>query len=348
MKFVFHYPETNGPDGDLLDSGPLDEVARVTERAGFDALSLTEHPVPGARWLASGGHQSLDPFVALGFVAAATERLRLLPHLALAPYRNPFLLAKAAATLDKLSGGRLILGLGAGYQKSEFHALGVDMDERGALFDEVLDCLPLHWSGEPFSYHGLHFDARDVVALPRPVQDPIPIWIGGNSKAARRRAAERAQGWMPMIGPAELARTTQTRDARLVRRRGRGDPRGRAQRPRRRDARIRSTSSARTPTRRSTSPTVDADRHRAAFAEMEDAGLTWVLVSHPRGEPAATYEFLEASAPTYLGLSELDVQLGQAAQHPGRLVREPTVAGGPVVLLGQPDVARAVRGCARC
>ena len=228
MKFVFHYPETNGPAGDLLDSGPLDEIAGAAERAGFDALSLTEHPVPGARWLASGGHQSLDPFVALGFVAAATERLRLLPHLALAPYRNPFLLAKAAATLDKLSSGRLILGLGAGYQKSEFHALGVDMDERGALFDEVLDCLPLHWSGEPFSYQGLHFDARDVIALPRPVQDPIPIWIGGNSKAARRRVAERGAG---LDADDRLCRAQQDHadgDARLVRRRGRGDPRGRA------------------------------------------------------------------------------------------------------------------------
>jgi probable F420-dependent oxidoreductase len=299
MKFVFHYPETNGPEGDLLDSGPLDDVARAAERAGFDALSLTEHPVPGARWLASGGHQCLDPFVALGFVAAATERLRLLPHLALAPYRNPFLLAKAAATLDKLSGGRLILGLGAGYHKSEFHALGVDMDERGALFDEVLDCLPLHWSGEPFSYRGLHFDARDVVALPRPVQDPIPIWIGGNSKAARRRAAERAQGWMPMIGPAELAKTTDTpmlgsfsdvavaigEVARAAEAAGRTEPLdflcsyG--------DASIHQ-------------PTVEPDRHRAAFAEMERAGLTWLIVSHPRGEPAATYEFVESFGETYL------------------------------------------------
>ena len=299
MKFVFHYPETNGPAGDLLDSGPLDEIACAAERAGFDALSLTEHPVPGARWLASGGHQSLDPFVALGFVAAATERLRLLPHLALAPYRNPFLLAKAAATLDKLSSGRLILGLGAGYQKSEFHALGVDMDERGALFDEVLDCLPLHWSGEPFSYQGLHFDARDVIALPRPVQDPIPIWIGGNSKAARRRVAERAQGWMPMIGSAELSRTTQTamlgsfadvavairEVARAAEAAGRTEP-------------LDFLCSYSDPSIHQ--PAVDADRHREAFAEMEGSGLTWVLVSHPRGEPAAVYEFLEAFGATYL------------------------------------------------
>jgi probable F420-dependent oxidoreductase len=299
VRFVFHYPETNGLEGDLLDSGPLDEVARAAERAGFDALSLTEHPVPGARWLESGGHQSLDPFVALGFVAAATERLRLLPHLALAPYRNPFLLAKAAATLDKLSGGRLILGLGAGYQKSEFYALGVEMDERGALFDEVLDCLPLHWSGEPFSYHGLHFDARDVVALPRPVQDPIPIWVGGNSNAARRRAAERAQGWMPMIGSAELSRTTQTavlstfaEVATAIREvEESAEAAGRTE-PLEflctyTDASIHT-------------PAVDADRHREAFAEMEDAGLTWVLVSHPRSEPEAVYDFVEAFGATYL------------------------------------------------
>jgi len=132
LQFVFHYPETNGSDGDLLDSGALDDVARSAETAGFDALALTEHPIPGARWLHTGGHQSLDPFVALAFAAAATSRLRLLTHLALAPYRNPFLLAKAAATVDKLSGGRMILGLGAGYQKSEFHALREELKAAGA------------------------------------------------------------------------------------------------------------------------------------------------------------------------------------------------------------------------
>jgi probable F420-dependent oxidoreductase len=299
LKFVFHYPETNGTEGDLLDSGPLDEVARAAERAGFDALSLTEHPAPGARWLASGGHQSLDPLVAFGFAAAATERLRLLTHLVLAPYRNPLLLAKAAATLDKLSGGRLILGLGAGYQKSEFYALGVDMDERGVLFDEVLDCLPLHWSGEPFSYKGRHFEARDVVALPRPVQDPIPIWIGGNSKAARRRVVERAQGWMPMIGSAELSKTTQTTmlgsfadvAAAIREVKEAADTAGRTE-P------LDFLCSYSDPS--IADPTVDVDRHREAFAAMADSGLTWVIVSHPRSEPAATYEFLETFGATYL------------------------------------------------
>jgi probable F420-dependent oxidoreductase len=297
LRFVFHYPETQGSVGDLLDSGALDEVARSAEAAGFDAISLTEHPVPGARWLENGGHQSLDPFVALGFVAAATERLRLLTHLALAPYRNPFLLAKAAATVDKLSNGRFILGLGAGYQKSEFHALGVALDERGALFDEVLDCLPLHWKGEPFSYQGRHFDARNVVALPRPVQDPIPIWIGGNSAAARRRVVERAQGWMPMIGPPELARTADTTALATL------DDVAVAVAALKEDAEARGrTEPIDFLTAYSadlTDPTAGVERHRDALGAIEAAGATHVLVTHPRAEPAVVLDWLAAFGETY-------------------------------------------------
>jgi probable F420-dependent oxidoreductase len=299
LRFIFHYPETTGTDADMLDSGPLDEVARVAEAAGFDGLSLTEHPIPGTRWLEAGGHQSLDPLVALGFVAAATTRLRLLTYLALAPYRNPFLLAKAAATVDKLSGGRLILGLGAGYQKSEFFALGVDLEERNILFDETLDCLPLHWSGESFSYQGQHFAARDVIARPRPVQDPIPIWIGGNSALSRRRVAGKAQGWMPMMGSAELSRTTQTPMLSSLAEvsaamRGIRDAAAAAGRTEPLDLlySYSDTSIYR--------PTEEPDRHREALAEIEEAGATWVVVSHPRAAPAATLEFLEAFGATYL------------------------------------------------
>ncbi len=299
LRFVFHYPETSGADGDMLDSGGLVEVAQAAEAAGFDTLALTEHPIPGARWLDNGGHQSLDPFVALGFVAAATTRLRLLTHLALAPYRNPFVLAKAASTVDKLSGGRFILGLGAGYQKSEFYALGVSLDERGALFDEVLDVLPLHWKGEPFSYEGLHFTARDVVALPKPVQDPIPIWIGGNSKAARRRVVERAQGWMPMIGPAELAKTTQTATLATIEdvaaaiaeleqdatEAGRNEP-------------IDYLTSYDEASLRDAAG--DVERHRDAFGRIEDAGLTNVIVSHVRDEPSVVLDWIAAFGETYI------------------------------------------------
>ena len=299
MRFFYHYAETNGTDGDMLDAGPIPEVAAAAESAGFDGFALTEHPMPSARWLASGGHQSLDPFVALGAAAAATRRLLLLTHLAVAPYRNPMLLAKAAATVDRLSGGRFILGLGAGYQKTEFYALGVDLRERNALFDEALDVLPLHWSGEPFSYHGLHFDARDVIARPRPVQDPIPIWIGGNSKLSRRRVAERAQGWMPMLGSAELSATTRTvaitslaQLAEMI-----TEVRAAAQAAGRTDP-IEVMYSYQDSGLKT--PRVEPERHREALAEIEKAGATSVIVSSHTRTPAATFEFLHAFGETYL------------------------------------------------
>ncbi len=134
MHFIYHYPETNGTERDMLDAGGLRQVASAAEKAGFHGFCLSEHPAPSAGWLASGGHQSLDPFVALGFVVAVTTRLRLHTNLSVAPYRNPFLLAKAAATVDKVSDGRIVLGLGTGYMRSEFFALGVDIEERNTLF----------------------------------------------------------------------------------------------------------------------------------------------------------------------------------------------------------------------
>jgi probable F420-dependent oxidoreductase len=299
MRFFYHYPETNGTERDMLDAGGLTEVAVAAERAGFDGFSLTEHPVPSARWLQAGGHQSLDPFVALGFVAASTERLQLLTHLAVAPYRNPFLLAKTAATVDKLSGGRFILGLGAGYQKSEFFALGVDFEERNDLFDEILEALPLHWSGQPFSFRGRHFDARDVIAWPPPVRNPIPIWIGGNSPRARRRVSRQAQGWMPMIGPPELSRTARTTAisslgqlAELIR-----EVRADAEAAGRTDP-LDFQYSYQDPGL--ANPAAEPDRHREALAEIEKAGATCVIVSSRSESVAATLEFLQAFGETYL------------------------------------------------
>src|SRR5919109_5622078 len=91
MRFMYQYPETIGPDADMMAAGRVTELAHTVEAAGWDGFAFTEHPVPGARWLSAGGHQTLDPLVALAHVAAATERLRLLTNLVVAPYRNPFL-----------------------------------------------------------------------------------------------------------------------------------------------------------------------------------------------------------------------------------------------------------------
>ena len=205
MRFSFGLPFMTHPQNpDFLTQEAVAELARAAEAAGFDALAVTEHPIPSDDWLASGGHDALDPFVALAFAAAATTRIRLLTNLTVVPYRNPFLLAKAAASLDRLSQGRLILGCGAGYLQEEFAALGVDFEERNALFDESLEVLRATWSARSVKFKGRHFEAVGNTADPAPAQAEIPIWIGGNSKLSRRRAAEKAQGWMPMPNPREL------------------------------------------------------------------------------------------------------------------------------------------------
>jgi probable F420-dependent oxidoreductase len=203
MKYSLPYPLLHHPSPPELFTGEaVAAVARAAEDAGFDALAFTEHPIPSDRWLEAGGHDAVDPFIALTWAAASTTRLRLLTNITVVAYRNPFLLAKTVATLDALSGGRVILGAAAGYLKSEFRALGVDFDERNELFDEALEVLERAWPGEPVTFDGRPFSAKGNVLVPPPVQQPPPLWIGGNSKAARRRAARWAQGWMPFATPA--------------------------------------------------------------------------------------------------------------------------------------------------
>ena len=200
------------PPEEWVSGEAVADVARAAEDAGFAACFVTDHPAGDATWLDTGGHHALDPLVALSFAAAATTRLRLLTHVFILPYRNPFLTAKGVLTLDALSGGRFILGTAAGYLRPEFGALGVDFDERNELMDEALDVIRLAWSGEDIAYEGRHFKARGVRMRPLPVARPHPpIWIGGNSHTAIRRAVDRAQGWAPFpsTGIARAAKTAE-------------------------------------------------------------------------------------------------------------------------------------------
>ena len=212
MKFAITHPMISHPYDPELVSGPgIIAVASAAEAAGFHGFGFTDHPAPSQRWLESGGHDALDPFVAMGFAAARTTTLRLIPNIVVLAYRNPFVVAKAGATLDLLSGGRFTLAVGAGYLKGEFAALGVDHAERNDLFDEALDVLTAIWTGDDVSFEGRHFSARGVTAHPRPVSRPHPpIWIGGNSGIARQRVADRGQGWCPFPAPAGLAQTART------------------------------------------------------------------------------------------------------------------------------------------
>ena len=127
------------------------------------------------------------------------------------PYRNPFVVAKSGATLDMLSDGRFTLAVGVGYLKREFAALGVDYDERAALFEEALGVIRAIWTGDDISYEGKHFTAKGITAHPRPVSQPHPpIWIGGNTAAARERVMKYGDGWCPFPAPAVLAQTART------------------------------------------------------------------------------------------------------------------------------------------
>jgi probable F420-dependent oxidoreductase len=212
VRFTLQLPTDRVSQGEeFVGAEAIAEMARAAERAGFDAAFVTDHPAPEDRWLRSGGHQALDPFVALSFVAAATTRLRVQTHVLVAAYRNPFLAAKAIASLDVLSRGRVIVGLAAGYLEPEFAALGVDYAERNELTDEAILAMKRIWSGESLSLEGRHFRAAAHTVLPRPLQRPHPpIWIGGNSQRAMRRAVELGDGWLPFPAPARMAKYTHT------------------------------------------------------------------------------------------------------------------------------------------
>lgn len=189
---------------EFVTAAAIATMAAELEQLGFDACWVTDHPAAEARWLGAGGHHALDPFVALSFAAAATTRIRLHTHILVLAYRNPFLAAKSALSLDVLSGGRLILGVAAGYLKREFAALGVDVDERNELTDEGLEVLRLVWGGDSVTYHGRHFDADGIVMQPRSPNDRLPVWIGGNSTRAMRRAVSLGDAWAPFPNLSKL------------------------------------------------------------------------------------------------------------------------------------------------
>jgi probable F420-dependent oxidoreductase len=166
----------------------LVQVAQACEGAGFAYVAVCDHvAIPSAQAEAMST-EWWDTIATLSYLAAVTHRVRLLSHVYVLPYRHPLLAAKAWATLDALSGGRAILGVGAGHVAGEFAALGVSFEERGRLLDEAIDAV--------------RSALADGADRPEPVQDPLPIWVGGSSKPAMRRAAERGDGWLPQ-GPPE-------------------------------------------------------------------------------------------------------------------------------------------------
>ena len=258
-------------------------IAALAEQLAYDSLWAGEHVVvPSPRVEPSPMEPDepiLDPLVALAHLAGRTERIRLGTGVIILPQRNPLVLAKQVASLDVLSGGRLLLGLGVGYLEPEMTAVGVPMEGRGTRSDEYLAAMRSLWQDEAPAHHGRHVDFDGVDAHPRPLQRPIPVVIGGHSAAAHRRAARDADGWYGfMLGlRAMAAQRDSIRDA--VEQAGRERP----------------LHISVTPAR-----PLDPDVVRS-YSEL---GVDRLIVAPPPGLPAdELVRFVESNAPKRLGAS---------------------------------------------
>jgi probable F420-dependent oxidoreductase len=204
--------------GPLATYDGVAAMARAGERLGFASCTVADHIVfptaSGSKYPydATGKHPSagdaLEALSLIAFVAGMTERLRLITSVLILPHRNPVVTAKTVSTIDVLSRGRITLGIGVGWLREEFEALGApDFDRRGAVSDEYVAIFKKLWSPGPVEHNGRFYSFGPVRADPLPIQKPHPpIWIGGHSPAAIRRTARYADGWHPLgtVDTAEL------------------------------------------------------------------------------------------------------------------------------------------------
>ena len=170
---------------------PADVIrfVQAADRLGYAYTTVSDHTMVPHAAVESMGDTWYAPFPTLAFVAAATQRIRLCTHVLVVPYRHPLIVARDVGTLDHLSGGRVILGVGPGYLRREFRALGLDPSKRGTTTDAYLAELERMWR-----------EQTDFVVRPRPVQQPRPrLWVGGNTARALGRALEQADGWVPWM-----------------------------------------------------------------------------------------------------------------------------------------------------
>ncbi|MER5441904.1 LLM class F420-dependent oxidoreductase [Streptomyces sp. NPDC002790] len=180
----------------------LAEIARTADRGGFDYVACCDHVAIPRRLADAMSTTWYDPVATLAYLAGITERVRLLSHVAIVGLRHPLAAAKQYATLDHLSGGRLVLGVGAGHVQEEFEALGVDFAKRGAVLDESVDALKAALGQDEFPVHkGELYSFEGLGQRPRPAQRRVPIWVGGSSAPAVRRAALKGDGWLPQGDP---------------------------------------------------------------------------------------------------------------------------------------------------
>lgn len=199
MKLTVEFPSVVHRDGP-------DEIARLAtaiEDIGYDEIDIFDHVINGypIEGRAPAPYPAtmplLEALVTLGYIAAVTERVGLGTEVLVLPQRQPVLAAKQFSTIDTLSGGRLRVGVGVGWQESEYDALGMDFHTRGRAMDEAIALMQACWRDETIEFEGDHFQAESMAMEPKPPQGGgIPLWIGGGSPAALRRAGRVGDGWM--------------------------------------------------------------------------------------------------------------------------------------------------------
>ena len=225
MNFGLHLPASSSG----VTAADLVRFALQAESLGFYCITVADHiivpnnltvPYPytiDGKYPGTGYH--LETLTTMSFLAGATERIRFVTSVMIAPYRNPIVTAKMLASLDVLSGGRVIVGLGVGWMKEEFENLNAPpFAERGKVTDEYIQAFRELWTSDNPSFQGKYCSFSDIVFVPKPVQKPaIPIWIGGHSSQAIRRAARLGDGWHPIGGvptiplePEDMARDLET------------------------------------------------------------------------------------------------------------------------------------------
>ena len=209
MKIGVVFPQTEIGQ----DQAGIREFAQAAEQTGYDHLGAYEHVLganPGSRaeWRGPYTHKSAfhEPFVLFGYLAAVTSRIGLVTDILILPQRQTALVAKQAAEVDLLSGGRLRLGIGIGWNHVEYEALGQEFSTRGRRMEEQVHLLRALWTQELVTFHGRWDGVTDAGINPLPVQRPIPIWMGGGAEPVLERIARVADGWFPQMRPDEEAR----------------------------------------------------------------------------------------------------------------------------------------------
>jgi probable F420-dependent oxidoreductase len=197
-KFGIFLPTFWSDYGHRSTAQAMWEVAQAAEELGFDSLWACDHIINSER--NAGSARCLEPLILMAFLTQQFPRLHFGTDVLVLPQRNAILVAKQAATLSVLSEGRLILGIGAGWSEDEFRYLGADYERRGAHTDEAIAMMKALWRKTPTSFEGEFYNLKDAWFYPNPEGDGPPIWVGGSSPAALRRAARYGDAWMPFWG----------------------------------------------------------------------------------------------------------------------------------------------------